>query len=204
MRLSDSVDHMHSHRETMTDSLADIIHVIHLGSRSGRLTVERNLDKRVEEGYIVFANGRVMEARVGQYTGPAAYNYFNTWGTCRFSFVSGTSVPPHSIQSAQSPYGAPAANAFTNTTMSPMQQNGEAGAYDQRSASSSLFPLRLQAGEVILMQSGGAQLPRAHRRLLLLINGQRSVSELVRLMGRNLEEMQALLNELERAGFIQQ
>ncbi|HLZ58887.1 MAG TPA: DUF4388 domain-containing protein [Ktedonosporobacter sp.] len=187
----------------MTDSLADIIQLIQLGSRSGTLTVERGLDQRVEEGYIVFASGRVVEARVGQYTGSAAYNYLNAWGTCRFSFVSGASVPQQSTRPASSGYGTPAANTFTHTTTSPLQQNSEVTPYSQRSTQS-LFPMRLHAGEAMLQQSGGAQLPRNHRRLLLLINGQRSVGELARLMARNLEEVQALLNELERSGLIQQ
>jgi hypothetical protein len=43
------------------------------------------------------------------------------------------------------------------------------------------------------------KLSRIHCRLLLLIDGQRSTQELVRLMGRNQREVQVLLNDLEQA-----
>ena len=45
---------------------------------------------------------------------------------------------------------------------------------------------------------------RTHRRLLLLVDGQRSVPELIRLVGRSSEEVFQQLSELERAGFIHQ
>ena len=49
-----------------------------------------------------------------------------------------------------------------------------------------------------------ASLSRAHRRLFLLIDGYRSTPELVRLMGRGQEEVNALLRDLENAGLIRQ
>jgi hypothetical protein len=45
-------------------------------------------------------------------------------------------------------------------------------------------------------------LSRAHRRLFLLIDGYRTFPELVRLMGRVQEEVNALLRDLESAGLI--
>lgn len=47
-------------------------------------------------------------------------------------------------------------------------------------------------------------LSRAHRHLLLLIDGQRTVAELVRLTGRRQDEVQQLLRDLETATLIQQ
>ncbi|MDQ2717809.1 MAG: MarR family transcriptional regulator, partial [Chloroflexota bacterium] len=49
-----------------------------------------------------------------------------------------------------------------------------------------------------------AGLSRAHRRLLLLINGERSIHELARLTGHDREEVSRMLYELERAGLIRQ
>ncbi|TMD45306.1 MAG: MarR family transcriptional regulator [Chloroflexi bacterium] len=46
-------------------------------------------------------------------------------------------------------------------------------------------------------------LSRAHRHLFLLIDGYRGIQELVRLMGREQDEVQRLLNDLELAGLIQ-
>lgn len=47
-------------------------------------------------------------------------------------------------------------------------------------------------------------LSRIHRRLFLLIDGGRTVKELIRLMAHEPEDVQRLLQDLERAGVIQQ
>src|SRR6266849_3203084 len=44
---------------------------------------------------------------------------------------------------------------------------------------------------------------RSHRQLFLIIDGQRSMLELARLVGKNQEDLQALLRDLERIGVIQ-
>jgi predicted transcriptional regulator len=45
---------------------------------------------------------------------------------------------------------------------------------------------------------------RLHLRLFLLVDGQRSVVELARLIGKKPEEVQKLLNDLEAIGIIRQ
>jgi hypothetical protein len=52
----------------------------------------------------------------------------------------------------------------------------------------------------ILDQQG---LSRTHRRLFLLINGQRSIKDLAALIGRTLGETATMLADLERASLIQ-
>src|SRR5260370_8082795 len=65
---------------------------IQLGGRTGTLTIERDADLGLEEGYIAFINGQVAWARVGQRDNEAAFNWLKTWTTCRFAFI--TSDPP--------------------------------------------------------------------------------------------------------------
>lgn len=191
----------------MTDSLADIIQLLHLGFKNGVLTVERDAGTSVEEGYIVFNNGRVVEAKVGHYTGLTAFNYLNSWRTCRFSFSTHAMVlPPPSQTSPPSlrSDSSPLVNTFTHNGIPPAGQNGGSNHYYTRPVSPSTFPVRLDAGEITLQHPEAMPLQRSHRRLLLLINGQRNVNELARLMARTIEEVQALLDELEHAGLIRQ
>jgi hypothetical protein len=198
---------MQPQRETMTDSLADIIQLLHLGFKNGILTVERGAGTSVEEGYIVFNNGRVVEARVGHYTGLTAFNYLNSWRTCRFSFTNNATVLPQPSQTSPLSLrsdSAPLVNTFTNNGMPPAAQNGGSGQFYTRPVSSPTFPVRLDAGEITLQHPETMSLQRSHRRLLLLINGQRNINELARLMARTIEEVQALLDELEHAGLIRQ
>jgi hypothetical protein len=192
----------------MTDNLADIIQLIHLGSRDGTLTVERNIGGMIEEGYIVFVNGAVVDARAGQYSGLAAFNYLNTWRTCRFSFLSG-SATMRPLTGASVPGPGNGANGTSTANPSSARitasmPDGVASTFDKGLVPPYNFPVRLQPGEQTVQYLETAQIPRVHRRLLLLVNGQRSTQELARLMGRSLAEVQVLLDDLERAGLIRQ
>jgi hypothetical protein len=183
-------------RETLTDNLADIIQVLQLGYRSGTLTVERMVGQTREEGSIVFVNGRVVDARVNQYDGVRAFNYLKTWRSCRFSFIDAGDAEPEVLQSRS--------QSFPRIPTRPLPQHLQNAADSHNMAWSSPFPRRLQAGEAALANPPPLQLERAYRRLLLLVNGQRSLSELARLMARDPEEVQVMLDALERAGLIQQ
>lgn len=193
-------------RETMTDSLTDLIQIIHLGRKNGVLTVERMTGSIVEEGYIIFSNGRVVEAKVGRAHGLAAFNYLNTWQACHFSFVNDTERAPQSPSSpllTPGPLYPTTGDLASNRPKQSGYQSAASSTYSEGSVSSR-FPMRLVQGEAALQHPETISLSRTHRRLLLLINGQRSVSELARLLARSLDEIQALLNDLERAELIQQ
>lgn len=188
------VMYMQPERETLTDSLASIIQILQLGQRSGTLTVERDAGQTFEEGYIVFVNGRIVDAKANQYSGGVAFNYLNTWGRCRFSFIDGGNTD-----------AAPASRLFSlNQAPTPRSTNPLANSDVHNTRVPSPFPRRSQAGEAALANPESARLQRTHRRLLLLINGQRSPDELARLMARNFGEVQTLLNDLEQAGLIHQ
>lgn len=183
-------------RETLTDNLADIIQILHLGYRSGTLTVERTVGQTIEEGYIVLVNGQVVDARANQYNGSRAFNYLTTWRSCRFSFIeAGDAGSEISQGRSQLPSG---------TTTRPLSQRLQSTTDAHNMVRPSSFPKRLQAGEAALANPQTSQLERAYRRLLLLVNGQRSLRELARLMARDPEEVQVMLDALEHAGLIQQ
>ena len=185
---------MQSQRETLTDSLTNIIQILQLGYRSGTLTVERHAGQGIEEGYIVFSNGRVVDARTNQYSGLAAFNYLNTWGSCRFSFINASDT-----QDALSS-GSYSSNSVRVPSVpgsfSPVGASGR--------AVHSPFPRLSQAGMAAISHPEAVSVQRLHRRLLLLINGHRNLTALARLMARNPDEVQVLLDELEQAGLIQQ
>lgn len=184
---------MQPQRETQTDSLANIIQILHLGYRSGTLTVERDTGQTFEEGYILFVNGRVVEAQTNEYSGIAAFNYLQTWGSCRFSFLNTSDT---NAAAPSGPHSANHAGAPLSGSLAPTDPYGR--------EAHSPFPRRSQAGEAMISHLESASIQRIHRRLLLLINGQRNLTELARLMTRSPDEVQTLLDDLERAGLIQQ
>lgn len=199
---------MQPQRETTTDSLASIMQILQLGFRTGTLTVERSTGDGIEEGFVVFNNGQVVSARANRYIGVSAFNYLRNWGTCRFSFLEGVTTGPLPAELPSSP---PYQKDSGSLTPPPFQrfttQSGplDSGAlsYGERSTGP-LMPARSATGEAALYNQGAMQLSRQQRRLLLLINGQRSPDELARLMARTVDEIRLLLSELEQAGFILQ
>lgn len=204
---------MQPQRETMTDSLADIIHVIRLGGKSGTLTVERGEAKTLEEGFIVFADGRILEAKAGHSSGLQAFNYLNTWTACRFSFLD--YVAPDVTMSYQPASFLPPGEKFPPKDVSVpgkgqfvashfTQQGNDIYTNSGSSVTAFRLPSRSRAGEVALEQPERVHISRLQKRLLLLINGQRTLNELARLISRSPDETQKLLEELERAGFVEQ
>src|SRR5260221_770741 len=79
---------MAQQKETITNSLADVIQVIQLSRKSGMLTVERGEGETFEEGMITFVNGQAVEAQTAAFNGQNALRWLGSWGTCRFAFIS--------------------------------------------------------------------------------------------------------------------
>ena len=67
----------------------------------------------------------------------------------------------------------------------------------------SAVPYPIKSLEESLQRVEQLGLSRQHRHLLLLVDGQRTVAEMVRLIGRAQNEVQKLLGDLEQAGIIQ-
>jgi hypothetical protein len=182
-------------RGTATDRLNDVIQSLQLVRRSGLLTVERDGPGNSSElGTIVFREGRVIDANVGQLRGADAFRVLSSWTTCRFLFEAS---PSPSISSSTAPLPAIRPN---------YQMTGRR--YEESPANVSRFPVvvpyrsQYMQGSVPDFQQAG--LSRIHRQLFLLIDGKRSSQEMARIMGRQPQEVLAMLADLERAGFIGQ
>lgn len=198
--------------KTETDRLANVIQVLQLGHKTGRLLVERNEGSGLEQGVITFVHGQILQANVNQYQGPDALSWLKSWGNCRFAF----SIEPEGEGAGRMPIEPlrPTTHAPTTTPLSAIS-TGQLPLPDavtrasnrpggQRNTTGWLTtPYRTRQIEegIHLIEKMG--LARTHRRLFLLIDGKRSVQELTRLMTQEPAEMQKLLHDLERTGVIQ-
>jgi hypothetical protein len=199
---------MSQRRGTTTDQLNNVIQVIQLGRKTGVLTVERGEGTNLEGGEISFVNGQITHAHIGQLDGQKAMNWLSTWGNCRFLFTPSGServtgpIPslPHSSKQTTAPLKEAPTHAFT-----PIPHTGPLGKdASYHSGNIQVRPARTVQVDEALRLLDQAGFSRTHRRLLILTDGQRTVPELVRLMGRPLEEIQRLLHDLERIGVIVQ
>ena len=209
---------MAQQRETITNSLANLIQVIQLGRKSGVLTVERGEGAAFEEGMITFVNGEAVEALAALFNGQNALRWLDTWETCRYAFIP---TPTSGIPAISAPINTSVNTSgfdqgMTNTgthpriPTSPLRESAA-----RRQASSgrtepiislmpvSAVPYPVKSLEESLQRVEQLGLSRQHRHLLLLVDGQRTVAEMVRLIGRTQNEVQKLLGDLEQAGIIQ-
>lgn len=219
--------------KTETDRLANVIQVLQLGQKTGRLIVERDDGLHFEQGIITFVNGQVVQASVNQQQGPDALNWLRSWGACRFTFSpeprSGVANRTPSLtprptweRPGSRPLGTPTQSTPATGPMpaarpayppQPHSYNlrgkttkdlGGPGSGQLTPGAWLTTPYRtrhIEEGMHLIEHMG---LSRTHRRLFLLIDGGRTVKELIRLMAHEPEDVQRLLRDLERAGVIQQ
>jgi hypothetical protein len=202
-------------QETTTDRLVSIIQLVQLGKRTGILTVKRGEGRVLEEGIVTFVNGQAIQAQVGRYSGSEAMKRLSAWETCRFIFAPSDTPEEDTLPSPKSFKGVGSSIGGQRVTEN---LSGSADQFPQRPMHSRELitppPTRdlnyllhlLSSVPYCRVEMSSAlhlleqmKLTRFHRRLLLLIDGRRSIQELVRLMGRNEKEMQTLLNDLEQA-----
>jgi Domain of unknown function (DUF4388) len=204
---------MAQQKETITNSLANVIQVIQLGWKSGVLIVERGEGATFEEGMITFVNGQAVEALTAFFNGQNALRWLASWGTCRYAFIP---TQTSEIPSIPAPVSTPAfEQGMTDTRthpripISPLREsaarrqasNGRTGQVNSLMPAS-IVPHLVKSLEESLHRVEQLGLSRQHRRLLLLVDGQRNIADMVRLIGRTQYEIQQLLVDLELAEII--
>ncbi|HLZ55957.1 MAG TPA: DUF4388 domain-containing protein [Ktedonosporobacter sp.] len=213
---------MPQQQETVTDRLVSIIQTIQLRRGTGVLMARRGEGITTEEGTIVFANGQATEAKCGRRKGTEALNNLSTWGNCLYRFVSSNPQDnvlqfPVSLPNTPPPLppaepNRPPSSSFT--PISPLRRlntnspsgsepntSGELGISPGYTSQDSIPHHSVSMGTALQFIEGSG-LSRTHRQVFLLISGQRSIAELMRLTGRSYEEIHTILQDLERANLI--
>lgn len=198
---------------TITNSLANVIQVIQLGRQSGMLTVERGEGMAFEEGAITFVNGQAVDALVEPVSGQDALRWLGSWGTCRYEFIpTPTSKMPSihaSVRTSAFDRGMTDTGTHPRIPTSPLRESAaRKQASNGRMPAISLIPASVvphpaKSPDESLRRVEQLGFSRHHRRLLLLVDGQRSIAEMVRLIGHTQYDVQKLLVDLEQAGIIQ-
>lgn len=208
---------MPQRRDTATDRLSNIIQVIQLGRKTGVLSVERGEGNTYEEGTITFVNGQVTHANTGLRSYLEAFYWLNAWTECRFTFTSQAATGIHLSQ--RLPLSSPVSNRTSYPMSSLREQQPTLHAQQSSTGEQVKLPTQDYAGtneairqvphrttslDEALRRIEQAGLSRIHRRLLLLVDGYRDISELVRLTGHTPDEVAMWLRQLENIGAIHQ
>jgi len=208
---------MSQQQEMATDRLVKVIQTVQIGRRTGVLAARRGEGVTLEEGTISFANGQVMEASAGRRSGSEALNWLSTWSHCRYTFTSSTAYESASPAARTfdiaeqetintTPPGRTSSQApFLGRQTSPLPPVDEDAAglgSPDTVTQASIVPYRTRHVDEGLRIIESVGLSRSHRHLFLLIDGHRSLAELLRLMGRGQQEIYGLLQDLEKAAII--
>ncbi|HKV58205.1 MAG TPA: hypothetical protein VJO32_07980 [Ktedonobacteraceae bacterium] len=206
-----------SQQEMATDRLVSVIQSIQMAQWDGVLTVRRGEGTTLEEGSIVFVNGQVKQTTAGRRSGANALNWLSTWGQCRYGFASSDMRQTQPLNTVRATSGngtrpitrdleTPIPSLPAEIVVEPLLPVSVSG-WERRPPSlpsqEAIIFRPTQPLEVVLRGIERNRLSRSHRQLFLLIDGKRSAQELARLAGKNQQELQALLRDLERIGVIQ-
>lgn len=196
--------------------LVDIIQKLQARRETGQLTAKQGNGATTEEAIIVFVSGRITEARVGRRSGSEALNRLSSWENCFYQFMgSGSlndSTRSHPSSSLDWVSEATTGGQMTNTPLpssSVYSSQPQTDPYGETTATNHPrmplapgvpYPVSNLQEAIVRMEQVG--LSRTHRRLFLLVDGRRSISDLVRLMGRGKDDVNVLLRDLRRIAVI--
>lgn len=194
---------MTQRRVTAANQLSTVIDVLQLGRKTGVLTVERGEGETFEEGTMTLVHGQVVQATTGFYRGTDAATKLFSWQACRFLFVP---MPPEQIAQATLPIphtqmDAKVVTENTNGSFYRGQQTNLAAQGDMSRRPIIAAHYKEPMNDILHMLDRQG-FSRTHRRLLLLIDGRRSIRELAALIRRTPNETLALLVDLEQADLV--
>ena len=196
--------------------LVSIIQTIQLSRETGILVAKRGEGNSAEEGRIVFTSGRITEVKTTRPNVSDAFNHISTWENCLVSFVpqdsakdishllggtsTSASVLPESqkfISSTPLPKGARPVHERSQDQPRDTPVSNPSLAFTRQELMTPV-PFLIQPLPVTLQRIEQMGLSRAHRQLVLLIDGKRSLEVLAHGMGRTISNVQELLHDLTR------
>ncbi len=203
---------------TTVDSLVTIIQTLSNGGMSGHLIAKRRNDMgSSEEGEIFFVRGGIVEAKAAYRRGVDALIWMSTWEDCTFSFRPSKEsehipvLPPEVL--SHETKALPARNT-TELKHPPLVRKlvGEKNKKKlvdtdalivlPKPLSPGAVPSRTEAYDQALQLLKIAAYSRIHHHMFLLVDGRRSVAELIRLTGRREDDVVKFLRDLEKLHII--
>jgi hypothetical protein len=194
------------------ENLEGVLEVARLRKQSGMLTLEHTQGGRVEEGEVFLQAGQPIYARVGHLNGQDALNWLLRWRNIYFSIGQEESTLPASAP-------APGKDENSSAVTAPLRQRslpadvgsvgpvrgGTRGDKNGSTPGNSYAP----GIEWLVPQKRGVErevlslpLTRRQRFIYFLVDGRRTVSDLSRCTGKNIQEIELILNELREQGLV--
>jgi hypothetical protein len=194
------------------ESLRDVLELARIRRLNGLMTIEHTQGGKVEEGEVFFQTGQPIQARVGRLVGQDALNWLIRWHN--IAYTIGTD---ESLQS----FDATSANNRNNFTPTPsptpsyvptnvIPSTGPVVAQiEVNGRDSKLINTSTPGIEWLVPQKRGIErevlalpLTRRQRFIYFLVDGRRTVADLARCTGKNTQEIELILSELQEQGLV--
>ncbi len=194
------------------ENLNEVLELARLRRQNGMLTLEHKQGGRVEEGEVLLQAGQPIYARVGQLVGQDALNWLLRWHNFYFSVDT-----EESRQAAGAPPAAksenPVAVPASQSQRSPLNGGNVSEPVSERVPDKGKNPPPLSSYgpgiEWLVPQKRGVErevlalpLTRRQRYIYFLVDGRRTVSDLSRCTGKDIQEIELILNELQGQGLV--
>jgi hypothetical protein len=180
-------------QNVVVDQLVKIIQALQVGRTTGTLVATRGEGPSYEVGTLIFVQGRVVQAKVGRRQDREALNWLSTWGRCKYTFVQSVSSASGTFEESKE---------VQSKTTGPLREKTTGPIPESTGPISNAVPYRSKALDYGLHAIDGKGLSRVHRRLFLLVDGQREITEFMRLLKLNEFEVLEILYDLQDAGIV--
>ena len=192
------------------ESLDEVLALARVRRQNGMLTIEHTQGGRVEEGELYLQAGQPLYARVGQLVGQDALNWLLQWRNVYFTITTedpkqpaGTPVSGKSNAatfSSPKPQ-SPSLNGNTSTGLPDVQAQGDGNAARKNAYTPGI--------EWLIPQKRGVErevlslpLTRRQRFIYFLVDGRRTIADLSRCTGKDIQEVELILSELQEQGLV--
>lgn len=190
---------MANDRAMTAESVSSVLDLARMRRQSGRLKIEQMSGGRMQEGEIYLQAGQPVFVRLGQLSGQDALNRLLSWHNVQFTLqLDETGTAPMSL-----PLGASNTAPLTPFPAPESGRERATGGDLARVSSSApglewLTPQKRDVGRDVL----SLPLTRRQRFIYFLVDGKRTMSDLSRCTGKNIQEIELILKELQAQGLV--
>jgi hypothetical protein len=194
------------------ESLKDVLELSRTRRLNGMMTIEHTQSGKIEEGEVFFQTGQPIQARVGRLVGQNALNWLMKWRNITYTIGIDESSQPGAPTTLNTQNIATSTPTPTPTSVPPdvMPSTGPVVAQIQEDGTGSLLSNNSIPGiEWLVPQKRGIEhevlalpLTRRQRFIYFLVDGRRTVADLARCTGKNIQDIELILSELQAQGLV--
>jgi hypothetical protein len=192
------------------ESLSEVLELARTRRLNGMITIAHKQGGRVEEGEVYFQIGQLIQARVGRLIGQDALNWLMKWHNITYMIETDDSlqsVAKTPVNDRDKTTPTPFQTFVPSNKMPFTEQAVAQVEVNERSSIHSNIPT--PGIEWLVPQKRGVvsevlalPLTRRQRFIYFLVDGRRNVADLARCTGKNTQEIELILSELQEQGLV--